>query len=408
MGIFNLIKRADEPTATPTTADDVLLQALISGRDITVKQALGIPAVASAVERISNMVAILPIKLYKTEVIDGKTKTTELVDDRRVFLLNVDSGDTLNQFNIKRNIARDYLIDKGGFLFIDKIKGEVESLRYVQPDQISATVNDTNPLAKDGKYLVHAKQYELFEFVSVLRNSDNGIFGEPVVRQINDILDTAFSTIAYELGVAKKGGTKKGFLQSERELTKDAMTALKVAWRNLYSNTNDSVVVLNKGLTFKEASDNSVDLQIDQRKKTLHSELSGVFGITSDKFEDFFRDAVLPVLEAFEAALNKTLLLEVEKPNHYFQFDKREVLKAELKQRYEAYKIASEIGVLTKNEIREAENFEAIDGMDVVSMGLGDVIFDTATKEYFTPNTGATKTFGDDDTKDETEVENEN
>lgn len=407
MGIFNLIKRADEPTATPTTADDVLLQALISGRDITVKQALGIPAVASAVERISNMVAILPIKLYKTEVIDGKTKTTELVDDRRVFLLNVDSGDTLNQFNIKRNIARDYLIDKGGFLFIDKRKGEVESLRYVKPDEISATVNDTNPLAKDGKYLVHAKQYELFEFVSVLRSSENGIFGEPVVRQINDILDTALATIIYEMGVAKKGGTKKGFLQSERELSKDAMNALKVAWRNLYSNTNDSVVVLNKGLTFKEASDNSADLQTDQRKKTLHSELSGVFGITSDKFNDFFRDAVLPVLEAFEAALNKTLLLEVEKPNHYFQFYKREVLKAELKQRYEAYKIASEIGVLTKNEIREAENFEAIDGMDVVSMGLGDVIFDTATKEYFTPNTGATKTFGD-DSGNETEVINEN
>lgn len=280
MGIFNLIKRADEPTATPTTADDVLLQALISGRDITVKQALGIPAVASAVERISNMVAILPIKLYKTEVVDGKTKTTELVDDRRVFLLNVDSGDTLNQFNIKRNIARDYLIDKGGFLFIDKRKGEVESLRYVKPDQISATVNDTNPLAKDGKYLVHAKHYELFEFVSVLRSSENGIFGEPVVRQINDILDTALTTILYEMGVTKKGGTKKGFLQSERELSKDSMNALKVAWRNLYSNTNDSVVVLNKGLTFKEASDNSADLQIDQRKKTLHSELSGVFGIT--------------------------------------------------------------------------------------------------------------------------------
>ena len=407
MGILNnlLSRRAEnEPTATSTTADDVLLQALISGRDITVQQALSIPAVAAAIERISNLVAILPIKLYKTVEIDGKQKTVELADDKRVFLLNVDSGDTLNQFAIKRNIARDYLIDKGGFLYIDKRKGEVEALIYVKPDAISATVNDTNPLNKDGKYLVHAKQYELFEFVSVLRDTDNGIFGRPFVRQINDVLDTAFSTILYEMGVAKKGGTKKGFLQSERELSKTAMQALKTAWRNLYSNTSDSVVVLNKGLTFKEASDSSVDLQVDQRKKTLFNEINTIFGIHSEKFEDIFRDAVLPVLEAFEAALNKTLLTEDEKPTHFFQFDKREVLKAELKERYEAYKIASEIGVLTKNEIREAENYETLEGMNVVSMGLGDVIFDTESREYFTPNTGATKKF--DSAEEETQNEN--
>jgi len=101
------------------------------------------------------------------------------------------------------------------------------------------------------------------------------------------------------------------------------------------------------------------------------------------------------VLEAFEAALNKSLLTEDEKKTHYFKFDTKEVLKATLKDRYEAYEIASKIGVITKNEIRESENLAPIDGLDVVSMGLGDVVFDVNTKEYYTPNTGDTKKFGD-------------
>jgi HK97 family phage portal protein len=425
MGIFDrIIKRADEPTSENTSADDALLSALLSGDVIDTQKALTVPAVQSAVGRISTLVAILPIKLYKRVPIDAegnevelkedgtpktkdavivRYKKVELPNDKRVFLLNTDSGDTLDQFAIKRNIARDYLVDKGGFLYIMK-KGnstEVEELRYIPPTTITAVINDVNPMNKDGQYLVLGKHYNQWEFISVLRDTDDGFLGKPLTKQINDVLATAVANILYENGIVRKGGTKKGFLVAEKELTQPAMDKLKKAWRDLYSNTSDNMMVLNKGLTFQEANDNSVDLQIDQRKKTLFKELSEVFGIHSDKFEDIFRDAVLPVLEAIESALNKSFLLEAEKATHFFQFDKREVVKASLKERYESYKVASEIGVLTKNEIRDSENLEPIDGMDVVSMGLGDVIFDVKTKEYFTPNTGATKTFDDDENADD-------
>lgn len=402
MGLLTrFIKRADDATTSNDLVDDVVLKALLSGDDIDATKAMTIPAVASAVNRIASLVAILPIKLYRkeTDEVTKKTKVVEMATDKRVYLLNTDSGDTLDQYAIKRNLAKDYLLEKGGFLYIKKQKGDVDGLRYIPPAKITAVVNDVNPIEKDGQYLILGKHYEYFDFIAVLRDTDDGFLGTPLTKQINDVLSTALANILYEMGIVKKGGTKKGFLQSEKELSKEAMAVLKKSWRELYSNTSDNVLVLNKGLTFQEASDNSVDLQIDQRKKTLFKEISDIFGIHSDKFDDIFRDAVLPVLEAIEASLNKSFLLESEKETHFYQFDKREVLKAELETRYKSYEIASKIGVLTKNEIRESENLEPIEGMDVVSMGLGDVIFDTKTKEYFTPNTGDTKIFGDDDTE---------
>lgn len=421
MGLFDkLIKRADDATADNDYVDDVVLSALLLGEAVDARKALTVPAVASAVNRIANLVAVLPIKLYKNEVVksdDDKTpdrvKTVELKDDERVFLLNVDSGDTLDQFVIKRNIVKDYLLEKGGFLYINKKNrtshsvADINGLRYVPPAKVSAVINDVDPINKNGQYLVNGHRYEQWDFVAIIRDTDDGFLGVPLTKQINKVLNTALANILYEMGVVKKGGTKKGFLQSEKELSKEAMATLKKAWRELYSNTADNVLVLNKGLTFQEASDNSVDLQIDQRKKTLFKEINDVFGIHSDKFEDIFRDAVLPVLEAIESSLNKNLLTEEEKKTHYFSFDKTEVVKASLKDRYDAYKTASEIGVLTKNEIREKENLERIDGMDVVSMGLGDVIYDTKSQEYFTPNTGATKTFDGEDANDDTPEEGE-
>lgn len=410
MGLFNRREnRADDATGENTLVDDVILRSLLTGEDIDTKKALTIPAVASAVNRIATLVAVLPIKLYERVPIDAegnrvelkedgtpktkdvtiaRYKTVECKDDQRVYLLNVDSGDTLDQFAIKRNIAKDYLIDKGGFLYIEKSGTDFKALRYVPPAQISATINDVNPLKKDGRYNILGQSFEQFELVSVLRDTDDGFLGVPLTKQINDVLATAVANIMYEMGIVKKGGTKKGFLISENKLTKEAMDTLRKAWRELYSNTSDNVIVLNKGLTFQEASDNSVDLQIDQRKKSLFTELSEIFGIHNNNFDDIFRDAVLPVLEAIESALNKSLLLESEKKTHFYQFDKKEVTKASLEARYKAYEVASKIGVLTKNEIRDSENLEPIDGLDIVSMNLADVLFNTKTKEFFTPNTG--------------------
>lgn len=403
MGLFNrTAKRADaNPTTTNDLVDDVILRALLTGEVVDAHKAMSIPAVASSVNRIANLVSILPVKLYEVGETDGKPTTTEVKDDLRTHLLNVDSGDTLDQFAIKRNLVRDYLIDKGGFLYISKSKkgsksvDDIDGLRYIPPKQITAVINNVNPLEKSGQYLVLGEHYEQFEFVSVLLDTDNGFLGLPRTKQINDTLAAALSNILYELGITLKGGSKKGFLQSDKVLSDGAMKQLKAAWRELYSNTSENVVVLNSGVKFQEANDTAREMQIDERKKTLATELTAIFGIHNDVFDDVFRDAVLPVLEAIESALNKNLLNENEKKNHFFKFDTKEVLKAQLIERYKAYEIASKIGVITKNEIRETENLAPIDGLDVVSMGLGDVVFDVKTKQYYTPNTGDTKKFGD-------------
>ncbi len=400
MGFWDRLReKREDSTSVNDTVDVALLRSILSGDPIDTDQALSVPAIASSVNLISGLISVLPIKLYKHETRDdGSLKTVELKDDKRVFLLNVDSGDTLNQASIKRNLVRDYLIDKGGFLLIEKKKSEVSALKYIPPRQITANVRVDDPAKKDGKYNVGGgKQYEQWEIVSVLRDTDDGFLGKSLTRQIQNVLSMAVANILYEKNIVAKGGTKKGFLISENKLDKKALDDLKSAWRQLYSNTSDNVIVLNKGLSFKEASDNSVDLQIDQRKKTLTSELKEMFNIRSNDFDSIFKEAVLPVMEAIEAGLNKALLLEAEKKDHWFSIDKTEIVKANLKERYEAYRIASEIGVLTKNEIRDKEDLEPIEGMDVVSMGLGDVIFDVKTQTYFTPNTGETKDFNKDD-----------
>ena len=97
----------------------------------------------------------------------------------------------------------------------------------------------------------------------------------------------------------------------------------------------------------------------------------------------------MPILTAIKIALNKDFLLEKEKESFYFEFDTREISRGNIKERYEAYKVASETGWISKNEIRYLEDYDSIEGLDVITLNLANVVFDTNTGKYYTPNTNA-------------------
>ena len=192
----------------------------------------------------------------------------------------------------------------------------------------------------------------------------------------------------YQLGLVKTGGNKKGFLKSQRRLGQDEINALKKAWRNLYANNTDNVVVLNNGLEFQESSNSSVEMQLNESKKTLQDEINNIFHIHPDDFYATFKEGIYPIVKALETALNKDLLLEKEKKNMFFEFDVKEIVKAgSVKERFEAYKLAKETGFMTFNEIRKWENMNHIEGLDTINVGLGAVLYDTNTHKYYTPNT---------------------
>ena len=375
------------------TVSDVLLEAIINGGSITRAQALSIPSVAANVDFISNCIAAMPIKLYKRK--DGHVE--EITDDTRVSLLNSDTGDTLDAFQMKKALVTDYLLGKGGYCFIQRNKNDVTGLYYVQDEYVVINY-DFQPIYKTYIIYVYENQYQPYEFIKLLRNTQTGAWGTGILEELNKALETSYETMKYQLGLVKTGGNKRGFLKSENKLTDAAMTELKSAWRRLYANNTESVVVLNKGLDFKEASNTSVEMQLNETVDTLNKEIDKIFHIYQD-FNETFKFAIYPIVKAFETALNRDLLLEKEKSKYFFEFDVKEIIKADIKSRYEVYRMSKECQMTTINERRRMENMNEIEGGDVIDLGLGAVLFDVNTQTYYTPNTNATSSGGGTDVK---------
>lgn len=393
MGLFDRFRKREETSETTQTtnqepstqiASDVLLQALLKNETITREQALTLPAVSGAVSLIANMIASMPIKLYKYK--QGRVEIVE--DDTRVKLLNGDTGDCLDGFQLKHALVEDYLMDKGGYCYIRKNRNEVTGLFYVKPIYVQ-TIPNFKPIFKDFVILVEGEQYYKHDFIKLLRNTQDGAIGVGLTQEVGQAIETAYNTLLYQLNMVKSGGNKKGFLKSQRKLGQDEINVLKQAWNNLYGNNKENVVVLNNGLEFQESSNNAVEMQMNDSRKTLNDEINNLFHIHPNDFYTTFKEAIYPITKAFETALNRDLLLEKEKKNMFFEFDIKEIIKTNVKERYEAYKIAKETGWLSFNEIRRMENMNYIEGYDVANVGLGAVLYDFNNHTYYTPNTDA-------------------
>ena len=155
------------------------------------------------------------------------------------------------------------------------------------------------------------------------------------------------------------------------------------------------MVVLNNGVKFRESSNTSVEMQLNENKRTNAKEIGLLFGFPTAFFdgnptdkdcENLIKHGIVPVLTIIEAALDRDLLLESEKGTRYFAFDTKELTRASLKERYEAYRIGLDKNFLQTDEVREMEDMEPL-GFKWITLGLNQVLYNPETKEIYTPNT---------------------
>ena len=388
MGIFKLNRRDEMMDETKT--DDLLLKALLQGGNVDRTTALSIPVISGCVDLICNTFAMIPFKLYKETIKDGKRATEEIVDNR-VKLINEDTTDTLDGFQFKKAICEDYLMGKGGYAYIKKVGNKFVGLFYVEDSKITIQKN-ADSIYKRFDVMVDGNLYKNYEFLKVLRNTKDGASGKGLTEEISQALQTASRRLRYEYELTATGGSRKGFLKSQKHLDDKSLKALKNAWEEYYAG-NANTVVLNDGIDFQEASNSSQQNEMNEKTRTFAEEVREIFHINAN-FDDFIKNAIMPIATAFTTALNRDLLLEKEKNGYYFAPDTKELLKGSLKERYDAYRIAITTGFKTRNEIRYMEDDDAIEGLDMISLGLGEVLLNADTGEIFVPNTNSIAKMG--------------
>ena len=402
MSIFSWLKRRDDSTDVSPEVVETLLRALLGDEEVTKEVAMSIPAVAACVNKISDTVASLEVKLYQK---DGDSVNE--VDDPRCDKLNEDTGDTLTGYQMKAAMVRDMLLGKGGYVFVSRSKGEVKSFNYVPSESVSFLTN-SDPIFKKYRVEVNGKQYEGYQFIKLLRNSQNGWSGKSIIADSNKLFQIVSASQDFEKMLAMTGGAKKGFFKAKSRMSEEAIRAMRDAYRQLYVKGSESAMVLNEGMDFQEVSASASETQLNENKETNNNDICKIFGIppsiingnaTKEDRRAFYEGCIYPILTNFAKSLDNVLLNpQLGENDMYFAFDDSGLTKADIEERYVAYEKGIKSGFLQLDEVRRRENLPAL-GVDFVKLGLQDVLFYPESGKIYTPNMAVMSNVNDDSTE---------
>lgn len=399
MGLFKRKQEERADTDTKVSDSDAnataeLLNALLGTTTMTREQAIDIPSVSAAINHIANTISSLPVKLY----CEKNGVVTEITEDRRLFLLNHDTGDTLTATQFWKAMLKDYYLGKGAYAYINKDFTEFKSLHYVDNSHLSFLTNN-NPIFKDYYICVNGVSYSKYDFLKILRNTKDGYKSTPIQEESKTMLSVAYHTMKLEEKIVKKGGNKGGFLKSSRAVADDAVAKVKKSFERFYSNDYEKVMLLTGGLEFQEMSNTSVEMQMNENKETNAKEILALFCVpvgvirgnaSKEDNDKYITDCIVPLLSDIEASLDRDMLTEKEKEQgYYYAFDTKELKRGNMKERYEAYEIAYKNNFMQIDEIREKEDMKPL-GFEFIKLDLGCVLYNPKTGEVYTPNTDKT------------------
>lgn len=369
---------------------DAALRSALTQTTITAQNAMEIPALSAAVNFLAYSVAGLPVKMYKEQ--NGQTE--EVTDDYRLRLLNSETGDLLDAYEMKVAMIRDYLISGNGYSFVNWVGQKVQGIYYIDEQNVSYD-NSANPIFKTGVFYVGGETILDYKIMRILKDTKDGLSGSGMVDQSTILLETMLASLKYENRMVKTG-SKKGFLKSKQRLKQEMIDALKKAWNRLYSqDSEETVVVLNEGLEFQDAGTTAVDNQLNQNKLTNAEEVCKLLGIvpsvltggaTEEDVKSTITYGIRPIVRALETAFNRFMLLESEKSYFTFEIDMDSLDITSILDRYQAYEVAVKNGWMQLDEVRYQEGRNPL-GLDFVRLGLDTVIYDPKSKNIYTPNT---------------------
>ena len=356
MGIFSWFTRdkEEEEKEKVTLFEEVFGYA---SDKVTIEDALQIPIVNACVSRVSDVIASTDLRLYK-KTDKGRE---EVENDNRVKILNtkVDNG-SINNFELKKLIVRDYFLRGHCYFYVKRSGNKVEDIAYLDNVSISSNSDPFNKL-----FTIHAydKTLRPHDTLRITRNTKDGMRGKSIIDETGLHFLLIIKTMERLLTDAKRGFLPKGMFKMEKNIRD--LDAVREDVRKMLSDKNSGYIFLNSAISY-EPLEKKKDVENEAKANASElNKIAAMFGVPvsiingganeEDKF-NFINFTILPLLATIEASLNRDLLLEREQGKYYFAFDTKELLKGNLKERFEAYQIAIKNNIMSMDEVRDLEN----------------------------------------------------
>lgn len=347
---------------------------------VTYDSAMQLSAVWACVKLLSETVASLPLTVYKT------TEDGRKVHDTHA--LSILFSGKVNRYQTKveflETVLLNLVIHGNAYCVVTRSGDRITSLLPIMTAQVEPMLLDDGSMVynylTDSNVTVFAAQN-----IWHLKLMGSGTVGmSPLAYQRNS-LGIAQAAEGAVTKIYRNGAKPSGVLSIDRLLKPEQREQIRNNFSSLTTSSDDRLMVLESGMKFESVSLSPQDIELLASRKFQISEICRWYGVPSVMINDsngtsvwgsgieqvmqgFYKLTLRPLLEKIESSIMVNLLTPAERNRMEVEFDFDALLRADLKSRYESYRLGITNGLMTPNEARAAEHLPAIEGGDLLYM----------------------------------------
>lgn len=324
---------------------------------------------------LATALAMLPLPAYKRIADGGREPVDITVGD----VVGRKPNSWQNTFDWR--VMRMYdLIDYGNSYdrIVPGARGFLDQLHPIHPSLV------TPEQVSSGSLIYHVRdpktglitRYGQEDIFHMRHHSDDGVVGKGILDKARDSLGLSLSLERYASTTFSRGALNGGMISVAGLLDDEASKRMAESFVTAVGDWHRPKV-LEQGATWTPNTMTPEQAQMLLSRKFSINDIARWLGLPSHMIGDldratfsniehqgqeFVTYSLGPWLTLFEAAINDQLIIQTG--TYYVEFVRDALVRGDIKARWDAYMKAVQTGVFTRNEIRELENKNKLDGLD--------------------------------------------
>lgn len=382
--MLDLVGWPSAPVEEKASSADILREieaaasTALSGKSVSLARALEVDAFFSATRVLAEGVAQVPWKLYRRLDNGGRLEAREHPLFR---LLYRRPNELQTSFEFRETIMFHAVMTGNAFIFVNRsARGDILELLPYEPGCITVlrqrdgTLLYRITLQQGGQVTVGSDRMWHFKGPSW-----NGWLGLDAVQLARNTIGMAMAAEEYSSNLFKNGARPGGLLLAPETTAPEALTKIRDQWVAAMSGSGNAMktAVLSGGLKYERLSYSADEAQFDALQKAatrnmcarlrvnpimvqLHDQ-SAAYASVEQMFLSHVVHSLMPWYERLEQSAEAALLTPAEQRDGYYsKLEAKALMRGTAKERAEFHQIMLQNGVVSRDEVRSAEDMDVI------------------------------------------------
>ena len=353
---------------------------MVGRTPVNEKSVFGLSAYWAGVRRISESVAMLPVDVFKK--VNGNRS---MVDHPVEYLLNAEANYQTCAFDFTQILITSAINHGNGLAIIERdrfgtptglvnVSREIcEPLKY--DDELYWKVEVKEAANKTESLLVKDR-----DIINLRGFGSDPVIGISAIQAHRQNLGLSIAAQDYGADFYNRGTRIDGFIEYAGVLKPETKDAISQQWSNNYgANGARGTAILDAGSKYHRLGLPPQDAQFIETRKFQKNEIATILGIPSHMINEmdgatfsniehqsieFVTYGIGSWIEKIEQEYRRKLLKENEKRSHYFKHNVDRLLRTDVKTKGEYYRLMTDIGAYTINDVLELEDRNSVENGD--------------------------------------------